>query len=105
LVWSGKAALFGLGVPEILVILVIALLVLGPKRLPDAARSLGRGMAEFRRASADLRNAISAPLDEPEPGLRTPSLMPEVKRPSALPPAGIQEAQPPKAADPAPSDD
>jgi TatA/E family protein of Tat protein translocase len=61
---------FGLGATEILVILVIALLVLGPKRLPDAARSLGRGMAEFRRASAELRNAITQPLDEPEPGMR-----------------------------------
>jgi len=40
---------------ELMVILVIALLVLGPKRLPDLARSLGRGLAEFRRASTDLR--------------------------------------------------
>jgi TatA/E family protein of Tat protein translocase len=40
---------------ELLVILVIALLILGPKRLPDLARSLGRGLAEFRRASTDIR--------------------------------------------------
>ena len=40
---------------ELLVILVIGLLVLGPKRLPDLARSLGRGLAEFRRASTDMR--------------------------------------------------
>jgi TatA/E family protein of Tat protein translocase len=97
--------LFGLGVPEIIVILVIGLLVLGPKRLPDAARSLGRGMAEFRRASSDLRNAISAPLDEPEPGLRgTPSLIPEASRPAEPPLAGTQEAQA-EVADPVPSND
>jgi len=38
-----------------MVILVIGLLVLGPKRLPELARSLGRGLAEFRRASTDMR--------------------------------------------------
>ena len=40
---------------ELLVIFALALLVLGPKRLPDLARSLGRGLSEFRRASTDLR--------------------------------------------------
>jgi len=49
---------FGLGVVEITVILVVALLVLGPKRLPDAARSMGRSLAEFRRASNEIRNAL-----------------------------------------------
>ncbi len=47
--------MFGIGMTELLVIGVIALLVLGPKRLPEMARSLGRGLAEFRRASTDIR--------------------------------------------------
>ncbi len=47
--------MFGIGTTELLVILVIALVVLGPKRLPEMARSLGRGLAEFRRASTDIR--------------------------------------------------
>jgi Tat protein translocase TatB subunit len=46
---------FGIGMTELMVILVIALLVLGPKRLPGVARSLGKGLAEFRRASTDMR--------------------------------------------------
>jgi Tat protein translocase TatB subunit len=46
---------FGIGMTELLVILVVGLLVLGPKRLPELARSLGRGLAEFRRASTDMR--------------------------------------------------
>ncbi len=47
--------MFGIGMTELLVILVIGLLVLGPRKLPELARSLGRGLAEFRRASTDMR--------------------------------------------------
>ena len=47
--------MFGIGMTELLVIFVIALIVLGPKRLPDLARSLGKGLHEFRRASGELR--------------------------------------------------
>jgi len=65
--------MFGIGMPELLVILVVALLVLGPKRLPDIARSLGRGIAEFRKASSDLRNAVS-PDAPPQPPVYTPRI-------------------------------
>jgi TatA/E family protein of Tat protein translocase len=56
---------FGIGAPELLIILVVALLVLGPKRLPEIARSLGKGMAEFRRASNEFTRTLSASVDEP----------------------------------------
>jgi len=66
---------FGVGMPELLVILVVALLVLGPKKLPEIARSLGRGMAEFRRASNEFTRTLSASLDEPPPAppVKTPA--------------------------------
>ena len=47
-----------IGFPELIVIFVVALLVFGPRRLPELGRSLGKGLAEFRRASSDLKNSI-----------------------------------------------
>ncbi len=51
--------MFGsIGMPELIVIFVIALLVFGPRKLPDLGRSLGRTLAEFRKASNELRNTL-----------------------------------------------
>jgi Tat protein translocase TatB subunit len=50
--------MFGIGFPELLLIAVIALVVIGPKRLPDLARALGRGFAEFRRATDELKQTF-----------------------------------------------
>jgi sec-independent protein translocase protein TatB len=47
--------MFGLGFGEILIILVLALILLGPKKLPDVAKQLGKGMREFRKATDDLK--------------------------------------------------
>jgi len=55
-----------IGFPELIVIFVVALLVFGPRRLPELGRSLGRGLAEFRRASTDLKNSIEREIDVAE---------------------------------------
>jgi TatA/E family protein of Tat protein translocase len=51
-----------LGLPEIIFIMVLALLIFGPKRLPEIGRTLGKGMAEFRKATNDLKNTITTEL-------------------------------------------
>ena len=47
-----------LGVPELIVIFVIALIIFGPRKLPEIGRSLGKSLAEFKKASNDLRNTL-----------------------------------------------
>jgi len=56
--------MFGIGMTEMIVIAVIGLIVLGPKRLPELARTLGRTLAEFRRSANDLRREFSGVMDE-----------------------------------------
>lgn len=51
--------MFGIGFPELLLILGLALVVIGPKRLPDIARALGRGFSEFKRATDDLKSTFN----------------------------------------------
>jgi sec-independent protein translocase protein TatB len=48
--------MFGIGMPELLLILGLALIVLGPKKLPELARALGKGLSEFRRATDELKD-------------------------------------------------
>jgi sec-independent protein translocase protein TatA len=73
--------MFDIGLQELVLIFVIALLVFGPKNLPQLGRSLGRAMREFRRASDEFRSTIETnlkinepdPLPEPAPAAAEPS--------------------------------
>ena len=50
--------MFGIGMPEMLLILAIALIVIGPKKLPDLAKSLGRAMREFKKATNEFKDTL-----------------------------------------------
>ena len=50
--------MLGIGMQEIIIILIVALIIIGPKKLPDLAKALGRAMGEFRRAADDLKENL-----------------------------------------------
>ena len=58
--------MFGIGFPELLIILLIALIVIGPKRLPELAKALGRGMAEFKKAIEEVKSEIDVDTEIPD---------------------------------------
>jgi TatA/E family protein of Tat protein translocase len=96
--------MFGLGGGEIIIVLIVALLLLGPKQLPEIAKQLGKGLAQFRRATDDIKHQIEQEmyaepekprpaqlLPAPEPAPGTVSHPPEplsVSAPAA-PPASV----------------
>lgn len=87
--------MFGIGSTELLVILVVALIVIGPSKLPDIMRTLGKGMAEFRRMSTDVKSTLEAEVDRADREQRQTEakkqLYPETAEPA---PAGAPAAKP-----------
>ena len=69
--------MFGLGIPELIVIFVIALVVFGPKKLPELGKSIGRAMAEFKKASEDFQESVRTEMREVE---REASVKEEIKQ-------------------------
>lgn len=100
--------MFGpLGFPEMLFIVVLALLIFGPKRLPEVGRTIGKGMAQFRKATSDLRRTIETEIaleNEPRrPPVRPPATPASLPRHAQLqlPGASLPGAATPPAAAPA----
>jgi sec-independent protein translocase protein TatA len=58
---------FNVGPTELLVVLLIALIVFGPKRLPEVGRTVGKGLREFRRATDEIRGEIQSTMEDDEP--------------------------------------
>lgn len=85
--------MFDIGLQELVLIFVIALLVFGPKNLPQLGKSLGRAMREFRKASDEFRSTIETnlkinevdPLPDPTPVATPPEATPETATAQALP--------------------
>lgn len=76
--------MFNIGPQELLLILLVALVVVGPKRLPELSRTIGRGLREFRKAQDEVKKTINLGLDESEPTTRA--------RPATAPPGGAGNA-------------
>jgi len=99
---------FNIGAPELIIILIIALVVIGPGRLPDVGAALGKSIREFRKASSDLSDATkidtsplppaTSPSAAPAPTPTPPSVTPTsttVPAPVAMPQApGDDETDP-----------
>jgi TatA/E family protein of Tat protein translocase len=80
--YAGRPVPFQLGLPEIILVLVIALVFLGPKRLPEAGQALGKGMREFRSGLDGLNGRVDQ-VERPAP--ERPAYTPP---PAYAPPAG-----------------
>ncbi len=62
--------MFGIGGPELLIIVVVALIVIGPAKLPQMMRGLGKGMAEFKRMSNDVKSTLDQEVQQAEADIR-----------------------------------
>lgn len=85
--------MFGLGLPELIIILVIALLVIGPKKLPDLASALGRAIREFRSATDEIKQnfdleakytSFDKPAEPPRPDDSPPSTKSEDEKTASV---------------------
>lgn len=63
---------FNIGFPELVMILAVALIVFGPRKLPEIGRSIGRAMGEFRRASHDLKSSLDDDINTEKGARPTP---------------------------------
>ena len=85
--------MFGsIGMPELIIILTLALIIFGPRKLPELGRSLGKSLGEFKRASNELRNTLDEEIRLEEE--RTSAQRAAAPPPPPPPPAAAADAEP-----------
>ena len=82
-----------LGMPELMMIMLLALLLFGPKKLPEIGKQVGKALGEFKRASNDLKRSIQDEMDKAQSGLD--SISSELKPDLKLDPKAEQKPEPP----------
>lgn len=80
--------MFGLSFGEIVIIAVLALILLGPDRLPEAAKTIGKGLRQFKQATDDLKDQIETEIYKDDRKGPRPSLVPPVPARAVPGPAG-----------------
>ncbi len=94
--------MFGIGSTELLVILVVALIILGPSKLPEMAKALGKAMGEFRRVSTDVKRTIEMEAEQAEQKSRAEEARKELF-PEAKPTPAAEAEMSPAAEKPVPA--
>ncbi|MGE4423421.1 MAG: Sec-independent protein translocase protein TatB [Pseudodesulfovibrio sp.] len=72
--------MFGIGGPELLIICVVALIVIGPQKLPELLRSLGKGVAEFKRVGNEVKSTLDDEVNKAEAAARKKEVDAELAR-------------------------
>jgi sec-independent protein translocase protein TatA len=86
---------FNIGPGELILVLIIALIVVGPGKLPEVGAAIGRSLREFRRAASDVNEAANPPAPPPSsPSAGLPAATPSA---SSTPPAGVGQQAPAEA--------
>ncbi|HDQ40877.1 MAG TPA: twin-arginine translocase subunit TatB [Desulfonatronum sp.] len=92
--------MFGIGTTELIIILLVALVILGPAKLPTIARSLGKALGEFRRVTTDVQRTLNleaARIEEEEKHKTKPKQSPKAEskpEPADVPPPGSADSDP-----------
>ncbi|MDA8164374.1 MAG: twin-arginine translocase TatA/TatE family subunit [Desulfobacteraceae bacterium] len=87
--------MFGIGLPELIVILALALIVVGPERLPELARSLAKGVLEIKKAANTLRDTIQEEMDEAGKTAKPWEQLPQGQPPAKSEPPETAAQEPP----------
>lgn len=93
--------MFGIGSTELVIILIVALVLIGPSKLPDLMKSVGKGLSEFRRMSTDVKSTLEREIEKADEAKRIEETKKELFGDDAKPAEAVADAAKPDAASPA----